>query len=442
MKKLRLIFPAKGKAAEDYKKEVGMAQKKSSATVKAGKKKTRTKFYEYSAANDIKYRGPLSYQSFQLFGWICIILSVVAAIISLGSSISPDLEKNLGNLGNILSWVASCSLPFLLMANFSRILANKEGYKKQLLRNGGAALAIFLVITVMGSRYFVGTVKQIVKPEEEVVPLLESIIRSSRPEGFMTFNLFIDLFMCTLSLYFLNARPKRVFTGKKLIILRLFVILPIAYELICFVLKVQTARGKMTLPMWSFPLLTMKPPLTFAFFVYIAFLVKIREYRYCRHGRTHEEYLAFIRTNRNSFHMSVHLCLSMIVFAAIDLILFFLLVYGHAETLLSADAAATLANETLTESQTAALNQGYLVAKAVGIGGSIMLAAVAPLMLLYSYTREPKRKILSTVIPAAGILLIVLIVLEAIRLGAGLIVGENKIDLQEIRQLLQQYSAQ
>ena len=418
-----------------------MAQKRSSANVRAGGKKPRAKFHEYTAANDIRYRGPLSYQSFQLFGWISIVLSVMAALISLGSSISPDIEKDLGKFGNILSWVASCSLPFLLMANFSRILANKEGYKKQLLRNGGAALAIFVVITVMGSRYFVGTVQQIVKPEEEVVPLLESMIRSSRPEGFMTFNVFIDLFMCTLSLYFLNARPKRIFTGKKLIILRLFVLLPIAYELICFVLKVQTARGRMTLPLWSFPLLTMKPPLTFAFFVYIAFLVKIREYRYCRHGRTHEEYLAFIKTNRNSFHMSVHFCLSMIAFAVIDLILFFLLVYGHAATVLPADAAA-LANETLTEAQTAALNQGYLVAKAVGIGGSIMLAAVAPLMLLYSYTREPKRKIFSMVIPAAGILLIVLIVLEAIRLGAGLIVGGNKIDLQAVREWIKQVSAQ
>ena len=419
-----------------------MAQKKRPAKVNAGKKKTRTKFHEYTAANDIKYRGPLNYQSFQLFGWICIILSVVAAIINLGSSMSPDLEKDLGKVGNVLSWIASCSLPFLLMVNFSKILANKEGYGKQLLRNGGAAAAIFIVTIVMGNRYFVGTVQQIVKPEEEVVPLLESIIRGSRPEGFMTFNLFIDLFMCTLSMYFLNARPKRVFTGKRLIILRLLVILPIAYELICFVLKVQTARGKMTLPLWSFPLLTMKPPLTFAFFVYIAFLVKLREYRYCRHGRTHEEYLAFMKTNRNSFHMSVHLALSMIAFALIDLLLFFVLVYGHAETILPADAAATLANETLTEAQTAALNQGYLIAKAVGIGGSIMLAAVAPLMLLYSYTSEPKNKLISTLIPAVGILLIVLIVLETIRLGAGLIVGENKIDLVQIRQLLQQLSAQ
>ena len=418
-----------------------MARKKRSAKVKARARKPRTKFHEYTAANDMKYRGPLNYQSFQLFGWVCIILSVVAGLISVGGSVSPDVGKQFGQLGTVLSWVSGLSLPFLLMANFSKILANKEGYKKQLLRNGGAALAIFIVTIVMGNRYFVGTVQKIVTPEEEVVPLLESIVRGVKPEGFLAFNLFIDLFMCTLSLYFLNARPKRVFTGKRVIILRFFVLLPIAYEVICFVLKVQAARGKIALPLWSFPLLTMKPPMTFAFFVFIAFLVKIREYRYCRHGKTHEEYLAFMKTNRNSFHMSVHLCLSMIAFAAIDLILFFLLVYGHAVTVLPADAV-TAVGDTLTEAQTAALNSGVSVAQAVGIGKSIMLAGVAPLMLLYSYTSEPKRKIISTLIPAAAILVIVLIVLEAIRLGAGLLVGDNKIDLQAIRQWIRQLTAE
>jgi hypothetical protein len=226
------------------------------------------------------------------------------------------------------------------------------------------------------------------------------------------------------------------------IILRLFVILPIAYELICFVLKVQAARGRVLLPLWSFPLLTMKPPMTFAFFVFIAFLVKIREYRYCRHGKTHEEYLEFMKTNRNSFQMSVRLCFSMIAFAVIDAILFFLLVYGHAATVLPAADAVVSTGETLTEAETAALNAGVSVAQAVGIGKSIMLAAVAPLMLLYSYTSEPKRKIVSTLIPVGGILVIVLIILEAIRLGAGLIVGENKIDLVAIRQWLKQITAQ
>ena len=396
-----------------------MAHAKRPASGRAGGKKPRTKFHEYTAANDIKYKGPLNYQSFQLFGWICIVLAVVAGLINAGASIDPGLEKQIGKIGTILSWIASLSLPFLLMANFSKILANN----------------------IMGSRYFVGTVEQIVTPKEEVVPLLESFIRRAKPEGFLAFNLFIDLFMCTLSLYFLNARPKRVFTGKRVIILRLFVILPIAYELICFVLKVQAARGRVLLPLWSFPLLTMKPPMTFAFFVFIAFLVKIREYRYCRHGKTHEEYLEFMKTNRNSFQMSVRLCFSMIAFAVIDAILFFLLVYGHAATVLPADAVVST-GETLTEAETAALNAGVSVAQAVGIGKSIMLAAVAPLMLLYSYTSEPKRKIVSTLIPVGGILVIVLIILEAIRLGAGLIVGEDKIDLVAIRQWLKQITAQ
>ena len=418
-----------------------MAHAKRPANGRAGGKKPRTKFHEYTAANDMKYKGPLNYQSFQLFGWICIVLAVVAGLINAGASIDPGLEKQIGKIGTILSWIASLSLPFLLMANFSKILANKEGYKKQLLRNGGASLAIFIVTIVMGSRYFVGTVEQIVTPKEEVVPLLESLIRRAKPEGFLAFNLFIDLFMCTLCLYFLNARPKRVFTGKRVIILRLFVILSIAYELICFVLKVQAARGRVLLPLWSFPLLTMKPPMTFAFFVFIAFLVKIREYRYCSHGKTHEEYLEFMKTNRNSFQMSVRLCFSMIAFAVIDAILFFLLVYGHAATVLPADAVVST-GETLTEAETAALNAGVSVAQAVGIGKSIMLAAVAPLMLLYSYTSEPKRKIVSTLIPVGGILVIVLIILEALRLGAGLIVGEDKIDLVAIRQWLKQITAQ
>jgi Ca2+/Na+ antiporter len=202
--------------------EVSMAHAKRPANGRAGGKKPRTKFHEYTAANDMKYKGPLNYQSFQLFGWICIVLAVVAGLINAGASIDPELEKRIGKIGTILSWIASLSLPFLLMANFSKILANKEGYKKQLLRNGGASLAIFVVTIVMGSRYFVGTVEQIVTPKEEVVPLLESFIRRAKPEGFLAFNLFIDLFMCTLSLYFLNARPKRVFTGKRVIILRLF----------------------------------------------------------------------------------------------------------------------------------------------------------------------------------------------------------------------------
>jgi hypothetical protein len=397
-----------------------------------GKKKKRMKFHEYTAENDMTYRGPLNYQSFQILGWLCMVISVVVLVINIGERIDERVTKSYGQLAEILSYVASMSLPFLLIANFSRILSNSEGYKKQLIRNGGAAAAIFIVTVIMGNRYLIGTIQQMVVQKDQVVPMLTALFQGFNSKGFLAFNLFIDLFMCTLTMYFLNARPKRVFTGKKVIILRLCTLLPIAYEVACLILKIQSARGKIMLPLWSFPLLTVKPPMTFAFFVFIALLVKFREYRYCRHGRTHEEYLEFMKTNRNSFHLSVHLCLSMIAFAIIDLVLFLTLAVAHASTVLPADTAGLTA-EAIETVELVALAQGGLVASAVGIGGSMCMALVAPLMLLYSYNKQPKNKIISLLAPAVGIILMLLVVLEAIRKGTGMFMAGKEIDLDAIK---------
>ena len=170
--------------------------------------------------------------------------------------------------------------------------------------------------------------------------------------------------------------------------------------------------------------------MTFAFFVFIAFLVKLREWRYCKHGRTHEEYLEFMKTNRNSFHLSVRLCLSMVVFALLDVFLFIALSALH---------AATIVPESVTEEAAIeAAYQGARVSQAVGIGGAVMLAFVAPLMLLYSYNSVPKRKIISTLAPAVGIVLMILVVLEAVRSGVGLYMAGRQIDLDELALILQQ----
>ena len=42
----------------------------------------RRKLHEYSAENDIRYRGPLSYQGFQILGWLCIALSQVVVVMT------------------------------------------------------------------------------------------------------------------------------------------------------------------------------------------------------------------------------------------------------------------------------------------------------------------------------------------------------------------------
>ena len=59
------------------------------------------------------------------------------------------------------------------------------------------------------------------------------------------------------------------------------------------------------------------------------------------------------------------------------------------------------------------ISAGIGIAGAVGFGGSVGLIFLAPLVLLFSYTRKPKYPMLDLAIPVAGIVAIVLVYLEA-----------------------------
>ena len=392
-------------------------------------KKKRKKFHEFTAENDMKYRGPLNYQHFQILGWACIVAAVAAAIISLGGKLVGErVMDRFGTIGSILSFMSQFSLPLLLIASFSRILNSNDSGKKMLLINGGAAVGIIAVTLLLGSRYFIGILKQIIAPAEKVVPMMNGIIAGVVPGGFLAFNMFVDLFLCTLMMFLLNVQPKRWFTGKKVLILRFAVIIPIAYEGFCFWLKIQAMRGKVMLPMWSYPLLTMKPPVMILLFIVMAFVVKIREYRYCKHGNTHEDYQAFMQTNRNSFHLSVRLAILMVIFAVLDLVLLVLLTYLNADSAGALNAAGEMAEE--------ASDTFVSLSLAVGIGKSWPIGLLAPFMLLFSYNKEPKNKMISMVLPAVAIVLCIFIVLEATRMGVGMIMNGKQINVDEVGQML------
>ena len=371
----------------------------------AGKRK---KLHEMTIQEDIRYRGFLNYQHFQLFGWLCIVLTVVSGMLSLGSRFDEVLASETAGLQFVLANVTEMSLPFLLIANFSKILNNSEGYRKQLMKNGAAALAIFAVSAGLFSRYVIGATGKLVSDPEDVLPVMTAFFRSASPGGFVAFNLFIDLFLCTLFMFFLNARPKRVLTGKKVLILRVLVLLPLAWEAASWILKWKSAQGNITLPFWTFPLLTVKPPLTFVVFVLLAVHMKTRELRFCRHRRSHEEYLAFLKTNRNSFHFSVFLAVILLLAALADFIILLVLMGYQAGSL------ETLANEGKER-----FGEFSRAAVAVGIGEAVSLVYVAPLVLLYSYTKEPGNKKISMLIPAVAIVLILIVILEGIYQGLG-----------------------
>ena len=219
---------------------------------------------------------------------------------------------------------------------------------------------------------------------------VSTIIRSSSRSGFYVFNIFVDLFLCTIFMFFLNYQPRKIFRGKSRFVFRLFALLPIAYEAACIYFKTMSGLGKIAIPVNCYPLLTVKPPMTFALFVVLAFFIKTRELRFRRRGGTHEEYQQFLLTNRNSLHFSVFAAIQMLIFGVLDILV---LVFS---ALLLSKGDEERAYKMLE------------IIHAAGFGDSVVLVFLAPVMLLFSYTREPKNKMISTLIPVAGFALIIL----------------------------------
>ena len=58
-------------------------------------------------------------------------------------------------------------------------------------------------------------------------------------------------------------------------------------------------------------------------------------------------------------------------------------------------------------------------------------------MLLFSYNKEPKKKIISLILPAVAIVLCIFIVLEATRMGVGMLMNGKQIDVDKLAEAFQ-----
>ena len=324
-----------------------------------------------TAENDIRYQGPLNYQHFQMLGWLCIVASQALLILSLGEKLGR-LPAAYAGLEGPLTYISWLSLPFLLMANFARILNNTDGFKKLLLRNGGATAAIFLVFMLFFNRYVVGTVGLLLQDPKEAYPLVMTSFYGVNPRGFFAFNIFVDLFLCTLVMFFLNYKPTRIFKGKSRFIFRSFALLPVVYEAGCIVLKVLASRKEITVSPFFYPLFTVKPTMTFVLFIVLALYIKTRELRFRRHGKTHEEYKAFLNTNKNSWDFSRFLAIALVVIALVDMAILLLVT----------------ARETVGMTEETFMNDYYPTAVIMGFGNSFVLIFLAPLLVLYLFAQR------------------------------------------------------
>ena len=186
-------------------------------------------------------------------------------------------------------------------------------------------------------------------------------------------------------------------SGGRVIRFRAFAVLPIVYEIACIVLKSLSVERMIKLPFIVFPFLTVKPSMTFLVFIILAFYIKRRERRFLKTGRTPEEYEQFLKTKRNSFQFSRFTAIILAIIGVLDVIA--MLFAGYIIQ------ALNQWTEISFEYVSAHLN-------ALGVGQSLALLLLAPLMLLFSYTRTPKLRILDSFIPIIGVALIALVYLE------------------------------
>ena len=381
-------------ASENAAEESGKSRKK---------QRKKRNIYDVTRENDIKYRGPLSYRSLKVIGWLSIIFTQYVMLMELKEKLVPtDGTVVFGSLINSL--ITSLALPTLLISGFALLLNGHGKYKRLLMINGGAAAGFIIIYLIIYQRYLLGFMSIFLGGKAAAAVQADELLRELPDyNGFVAFNIFLDLFLCTILLYFVNYQPKKYFTGKKIYIFRSFAVLPVLYEIASITVKILCTNNVIFIPAAAYPLLTTKPPMCFVMFFLMVMFIKHRERNFIKHGKTHEEYREFLRTNTNSLQFSAFMAGIVLICSVTDILIYIILIAVH---LYNSGAA-------LNTIEPGQLDAASRVVASWGIGGGADMIFLVPIMLLFSYTRTHKNPLIDTAIPAVSIIGIVFVYIES-----------------------------
>lgn len=359
--------------------------------------KNRRRIHEITSENDIKYRGALTYRHLRIIGWLCFALGEIGMFMSVAMKINSALPASYPVFINVFDFIYGLAMPCFLLANFSIILNVKDAYKKLLVRFGALTAAVFAAFFIVFEHFGMGIGAAYLGSRAEARELVDTLLQGSG--GYIAFNFFLDLLLCTLFMFFLNYVPKKVFVGKKLIVFRLFAVLPILYEALSVVLKILSSVGKIKISIYLCPFLTTKPPVMFVVFIVLALFLKLRERKFIKNGKTKEDYAEFLTTNANSLRFSIFTAVSFVIAGIADLVL-----------LIVISALVTGAGGYGEEQFVPVM----MTVSGWGFGGSVMLLVLAPVVMLFSYTRIPNNQKYDIFVPAGGVALLMLVFLEGV----------------------------
>ena len=366
------------------------------------KKPKRDKLIYRTVDNDIKYHAPLNYRHLRIIAWAVLAIAQIGILLTIAAKFDKPNSESLLDASNIFSFFSNFPLPLFMLANFAFILRGTQGYKRLLIFYGGVALLLYAIAVFITTHYVFGIALAI----DETASWIE--FANAAGTGFVQtgkstyyiFNIFIDLFLCALTYFFLNYTPKNFFQGKKIVIFRLFVILPILYEAGTFVLKYFADVHGMPLNYLFFFLLTAKPPFMFLAFLIIALLLRYKNYLYVKKFGTEKSYEEHINTNAHALSVSITTAIVFAICSVLDFLVIILFAFIYARN----HGGISVENLTL----------GALYGYDCGLGASTVLVLVIPFVFLFSYRNTPKRPEYDKYIPVIGIGLIVFIYIEGL----------------------------
>ena len=362
---------------------------------------------------DIKFRGPLSYRYIRLIGWVAMAIMIISMILGIVIKIRSSIGKvpmedltGLQNAVGILSLFSALPLPLFLIANFATILQQRGNYKKLIFSYGKILLAIYVGFIVVYYHFIVVLLMRLGEMSFlEARELSVELFTALGKQNGLVVNVFVDLFCCVLIMYFIDYTPKKFFQGKKIILFRLLVLLPILFEVGSAVLMGLLGMNaifsdfKFSLPPEVLPLIGKKPIGMIIAFVLICIYIKIREKRYLKRGGTVEGYNRYLLTNRNSFRFSGVMAIIFLVIAILDFV---------------ALAAPSIALAYQTQDPEANLVIILDMFVNFTLGKSFCLILVIPFVLLFSYTKVHENDKLDKLMPFIGIGLVALCAIETI----------------------------
>ena len=360
-------------------------------------KKKSLMLHEYSKSNDIKFHGPLSYRHLRIIGWITLALSQAGLLMKFGAGFWPDLQKVLGIWPEFLTGFESFMMPLFLLATFSVILTAKNGYRKLIIQYSLFIVGIYAVFAFVYLHYLVGLTTMLTDGDRDAaMNTLELLFLIAGKGEMISFNIFIDLLLCTLFTFFINYTPSKFFQGKWRYLFRSFAILPVAYEVASIILKIRASFGDFNVTVWIYPLLTTKPPVLFIAFLILSSFIKVRERIFLSRGLSAEQYKDFLKTNINSFHFALVASILLLTATVVDQLLSITLTY----------VAQFRTGDTIEACQ--------VMVNKWGFGQCVGVAAVIPIVLLFDYKKTYKDGTMDVVIPIVGVGLLAFVYLEGL----------------------------